>query len=292
MEIPSVVDSELHSASGAQIFTAQELNPEIPALSEEEDHCDRDVPPQEQSSPLGNDEKVQNKFKELVCQGNAESQETRPASLISGEAPVEVRPPTPDELCDEDPVSYDSCCSDLALPVSAPEGLSDHVDQNTDGQTLPCEPKGYLRSLESSPALTAHPNGPDAAQNFLPVPRIVKHKQSSITFSDCAGPPDAEGRGLGSGDPERDEEKGGGRFHDADGNDDSDDDVFDEIPVRRELFANNGSSHRKMRSSGSLEATRNCGCAAVEEVCCSLLRLYTSIYYTLFRNASNVISCK
>lgn len=264
MEIPSVEDSEGHSASGSPTFAAQELNPEIPAPTEKEDHCDHDVPHLERSSLSGNDEEmqIQNRSTECVCQGNAESsQETEPVSLSSGEAAVEVRPAPSAGLHDEDMVSRHSCCLILALPVSAPEGRSDHADQNTAGQILSCEPNGYVRSLESSPPLAAHPNGPDAAQNFQPVPRIVNHKQSSITFSNCPGSPDAEGHRLGNGDSDNGEEKDVGHVHSVDDNDDNDDDVFSELPVGGELLI------RKMKGARSLDATRNCGCEAEEEVC-------------------------
>lgn len=286
MEIPSVLDSEGHSASGPQTFAAQELNPEISALSEKQDHCAHDVPLQEQSSPLGNDEEIQNRIMEFGCQGNAEnSQEAEPVSLSLGDSPVEVRPPLSAELHYEDMVSHDSCCSDVPLPISAPKDQSDNVDQNAAGQILSCEPKECVGSLESSPTLIAHPNCPDAAQNFLPVPRIVKHKQSSITFLDHC---DAEDHSYGNEGSENGKEQDGGRFHDADENDDYDDDVFNELPIRGELLVNNRSIHRKMRGAGSLKVTTHCVCGAEEEVCCSLLGLYSSFQNTLFRKTSNV----
>lgn len=281
MEIPSIVDSEGHSASGSQTFAGQELNPEIPVLSEKEDHCAHNFSLQEQSSPLGNDKEIQNRSMEFACQGNTgSSQEAEPASLS-----LEVRPPLSAELHYEDMVSHDSCCSDVALPISAPEGRSDNVAQNTAGQILSCKPKECVRSLESSPTLTAHPNGPDAAQNFLPVLRIVKHKQSSITFLDYS---DAENHSFGGQGSENGEEQDGGQFHDAVDNDDYDDDVFNEIPVRGELLVNNRSIQRKMRGAGSLKVTIRCGCEAEEEVCCSLLGLNTNCQNTLFRKTSNV----
>lgn len=231
MEIPSAVDSERHSASGSQTFGAQGLNPEIPDLSEKEDHCVHDVPLRERS--LGSEEETQNRSMEFACQGNTER--------------------SPDD-----------------------------VDQNTAGQILSCEPSGCVRSLESSPTLTAHPNGPSAAQNFLPVPRIVKHKQSSITFLDRS---DAEDHRFGNEGSENGQEQDGRQFHDADENDDYDDDVFKELPIRRELLANNRSIHRKMRGAGSLKVTKHSGCEAEEEVCCSLSGLYTSFSeYTIQKN--------
>lgn len=280
MEIPSVADSEAHSASGSQTFATQGLNPEIAVLSEkEEDHCVHDALLLEQSSPLGSDEEIQNGSMESVCQGNTESsQEAEPVSLSLGVSPVEVRPLVLAEFHDEDMVSHDGCCGDVALPMSAPEGQSHNMDQNTAGQILSCEPSGCVRSLESNPTLTAHPNGPSAAQNFLPIPRIVKHKQSSITFSD---PSDAEDHSFGNGRSENGKERDGGQFPDVDESDDFDDDVFKELPIRGELLlANNRSVHRRMRGAGSLKVTIHSGCKAEEEVCCSLLGLHTSFQNT------------
>lgn len=277
-----MVDSEGHSASGSHTFAAQ--NPEIPALSDEEDHCVHDVPLQEQSSPLGNDEEVQNRSMEFACQGNTESsREAEPVSLSLGESPVEVRPPLSAELHYEDMVSRESCCSAVALPTSAPKGRSDNMDQNTAGRILSCEPKGCVHGLESSPTLIAHPNGPGAAQNFLPIPRIVKHKQSSIIFLDHS---DVEDHSFGNEGSENGEERDGGQVHNADENDDYDDDVFNELPVKGEFLVNNRSIHRTTRGPGSLKI--HCGCEAQEKVCCSLLELYTSFQDTLFRKTSNV----
>lgn len=286
MENPSVVDSERHSASGSQTDTSQELNPEILALSENKDHSAL-VPLQEQSSPLGNDEEIQSRTMVFACQGNTKSsREAEPVSLSLGESPVEVRPPLSAERHHEDMVSHDSCFSDVALPISAPKGQSDIVDQNTACQVLSCEPEECGRSLESSPTLIAHPNGPNAAQNFLPIPRIVKHKQSSITF---LGHSDADDHSFGNEGSENGEEQDSGQFHDADENDDNEDDVFNELPIRGELLVHNRSIHRKKRGAGSLKATTHCGCEA-EEVCCSLFGLYTSFQNTLFRKTNTVMS--
>lgn len=285
-----IVDSEGHSASGSQTFAPQELNPEISALSEKEDHCAHDVPLQEQSSPLGNDEETPNTSLEFACQGNTESsQEAEPVSLSLGESTVEVRHPFSAELYYEDMVSHDSCCSDVALPIPAAKGRSNNMDQNTAGQILSYEPKECARTLESSLTLVAHPNGPGAAQNFLRVPRILKHKESSITFLDHS---DAKDHSFSNEGSENGEEQNGGQFHNGDENDDYDDDVFSELPIRGELLVNNRSIHRKMRGTGDLKVTMHCGCEAEEEVCCSLLGLYRSFQNTLFRKTNNVTLSK
>lgn len=265
MEIPSVVDSGGHSVSGSQTFPVQELNPEIPALSEKEHHCAH-VPLQEHL-PLGNDEEIQNRSLEFACQGSTESsQQAEPMFLSLGESPVEVTAPL------SAAVSHDSCCSGVvALPISAPKGWSDNPGQNTAAQLLSCEPKGRVGSLEYSP---------DAVQNFLPVPKIVKHEQSSITFLDHC---EHEGHSFAKEGSGYGEEQDGGQYHDADENDDYDDDVFNELPVRPELLVNNSTIHRKMRSAESLELTINCGCDAEEEVSCSL-----RFQNALFRKTGNI----
>lgn len=293
MEIPSVVDSVGHSASGSQTLAAQEQKPEKSIRSEKEDYCEHDLPPEEQKSLFGNDKEIQiqNKGLDFVCQSNTESsRESESAFLTSNEAPMEARPPPPPsaEVHDADMVSYNSCCSDVVLPVSAPEGRSDHADQNITGQILSREPKGYVRSLESSLTLVAHPNGLDAAQNFPPIPRIVNHKQSSITFLAHTKSSDTEDQSLGNTGSENGEKKCV-LLHDAVENDDYEDDVFNELPARGELFLNHGSSHSEMRGVGSVEANRNRGWEAEEEVCCPLLILCTSIQNTWFTKADYVI---
>lgn len=281
MESPSVVDSEGHSASGSQTFAVQELNPEPPAVSEKEDHDAHDVLLQEQRSPLGNDEETPSRSLEFACQGNTESfQDAEPVSLSLGESTVEVQRPLSAKLRYEDMVSHDGSCSDVGLPISAPKGHSNNMDQNTSGSILP---KECVRSLEWSLTLGAHPNGPNAAQNFLPIPRIVKHKESSITFLDHS---DAEDHIFGKEGSE--EEQNGGHFPGADENDDYDDDVFSDLPITGELLVNNRSIHRKMRGAGSLKVTMHCGCEAEEEVCCSLLGWYTCFQNALFRKTNNV----
>lgn len=281
MEIPFVVNSVGHSASGSQTLAAQEQNPDRSTLSEKEDYCDHDFPPLEQKSLFGNDKEIQiqNKSLDFVCKGSTESsREPESTFLTSNEAPMEARPPPPPsaEVHDADIVSCNSCYSDVALPVSAPEGQSDHTDQNITGQILSCEPNGYVHSLESSLTPVAHPTGLDAAQNFPHVPRIVNHEQSSITFLAHTKSSDAEGQSLGNTGSENGE-KQCVLLHDAVENDDYEDDVFNELPVRGEFFLNHGSSHSEMRGVGSVEANRNCGWEAEEEVCCPLLRLYTSV---------------
>lgn len=274
MEISSVVDS----ASGSQTLAAQELNPES-SPGEKEDYCDHDFPPQEQKSLFGNDKEIQiqNKGLDFVCQGNTESsREPESAFLTSNEAPIEARPPPPPpaEVHDGDMASHNSCCSDVALPASAPEGRADHANQNITGRILSCEPKGYVRSLESSLTLVAHPNGLDAAQNFPPVPRIVNHEQSSITFLAHTKSSDTEDQSLGNTGSENGE-KECVLLHDAVENDDYEDDVFHELPASGEFFLNHGSSHSEMRGVG-----RNRGWEAEEEVCCPIIILYTSIQNT------------
>lgn len=265
MEIPSVVASEGHSASGS--FGAQELNPKIPALSEKEDHRAQDVPLQEQSSPLWNDEEVHNRSIVFACQENTKSsQEAEPVSLSLDESFVEVRPPLSAELQYEDIMSHDC---DVALPSSSLNGRSDNVEQNTAGHISSCEPKGCVCSLESSPTITAYPNRPDLAQNSLPVPRIVKYNQSSITFLDNSDTKDHSFSNCEGS--ENGEEQKGGQFYHADDNDGYDDDVFNDVSGREELLVNNRSIHRKMRDVGSLKVTIHCGFEAEEEVCCFLL---------------------
>ncbi|XP_061537963.1 stAR-related lipid transfer protein 13 isoform X2 [Phycodurus eques] len=86
------------------------------------------------------------------------------------------------------------------------------------------------RHISSSPTANSH-------QGSVELPRIIKHKQSSITFSDYAKCRTRVKTSLDDGVSSGDD------VYDDQADDDDDDDVFLELPPSKELRANH--SHRK-----------------------------------------------
>ncbi|KAG7243074.1 hypothetical protein INR49_016449 [Caranx melampygus] len=108
-------------------------------------------------------------------------------------------------------------------------------------------------SLNSTPPLIDPTYVPDSGQRVLDLPRIVKHKLTSITFSDDVCATGANGHTFankssddGGSMPEEEEE-------DDDDEDDDNNDVFPELSQSREFFINhrhrsNGKGKQKRRS--------------------------------------------
>nr|XP_043888687.1 stAR-related lipid transfer protein 13 isoform X1 [Solea senegalensis] len=123
---------------------------------------------------------------------------------------------------------------DFELPVT--EGHSDQMDSNRG-----CVKTEHLE-LISNGHVVGHPDSaspvPDSGQKLLDLPRIVKHKPSSITFSDSTCTSGADGHVCANessddGESSLEEEEEG--HDDGDGDDDDDDDVFPEFPQSRDL---------------------------------------------------------
>lgn len=102
----------------------------------------------------------------------------------------------------------------------------------------------------------------DPSRKLLDLPRIVKHKPSSITFSDCTDQQALTHESSDDGESSLEDEEEDGDHAD----DDDDDDVFLELPLRRELLA----SHRcRSNSKDGLrrrdDSSRNSGYEAEGE---------------------------
>ncbi|XP_044058032.1 stAR-related lipid transfer protein 13 isoform X2 [Siniperca chuatsi] len=314
------------TASGLQkfAFSTQELTSESSALSANSsaDHRGDDCLPEAQSSLLEPDEDIHKLKKsfDYVSHNNIEFavclQKPEQVSVIPGEAPLDPSPPASAQLHDVGivstlPRSNDICCGSISFPVPVAEGQSDQVVQNHAGQTVDlncrCVKTDYERlepisnghvfrppedpypilNLDSTPILTVPATVADSGQRVLDLPRIVKHKSSSITFSHytCASGADShayvnESSDDGASSPEEEEEEDGhdDGHDDGDGDgddDDDDDDVFPELPQSRELLVNHrqritGKDKQRRRGAVSARAeidhmARNCGYEAEGE---------------------------
>lgn len=313
MEIPPVVSLDGHqswTASGLQTLTFSTQTSQSSALSANgsADHTGDGCLPEARSSLLEPGEDV-HKLKEssvLDSQNNNEISEAvgpQEPERVTGEAHLDVNPLVSDQLHEG--------CIESTLPTSnnftLPEGRSHQVLHNHVGQTeglnsgcvktdleklepvsnghvfRPSEDPTF--NLDSSPTLTVTQAAPASGQRVLDLPRIVKHKPSSITFLNYTCPSGAGGHSLfnessDDGESSPGEEKDDGDHDDGD-DDDDDDDVFPELPQSRERLVNHrqrSKDKQKRRGAVSGQAeidhtARKCGYEAEgegssKEVCC------------------------
>ncbi|KAE8295078.1 hypothetical protein D5F01_LYC06003 [Larimichthys crocea] len=307
MEIPPVVNLEGNqswTASGLQKIATQELTSEISTVwdSGSADHGGDDCLPEAQSFPLEPDEDVHKPRKSfvLVSQNNTEDleavclQEPEQVSVISDEAPPDQSPLGSSVHLHEagivftSPTSNDSCCGNVPLPDPVAEGQSDHGVQNDSGQAADLNSGGVKTDYERlEPVSNGHvfrpPQDPilvpaavpDSGRRCLDLPRIVKHKPSSITFSHYTFPSGTNSHAFvnessdeGESSPEEEEDD-----HDDGDGDDDDDDVFPELPQSRDLLVNHRQrSKDKPKRRGAVGArpeidhtATKCGYEAEEE---------------------------
>ncbi|XP_071353466.1 stAR-related lipid transfer protein 13 isoform X2 [Trachinotus anak] len=309
MEIPSVVNLEGHqfrTVLGSLKFSTQESSSE----NGSPDHRGDDCLTEAQSCSLLERDQDKTKLKKcFVCVGlnscefpdTVGSEEPEQVSVIPGGASPDPSPLTsarPHEagIVFAPPSSNEDCCGNFPLPVPVTEGQSDQavhagqtVDSNcgcvkTDFQNLepisnghvkgqPKDPSSIL-NLDSTPSLIVPTPVPDSGRRVLDLPCIVKHKLSSITFSDSTCTTGADSHALAnescddveSSPEDEDEEEGEEDDHD-DGDDDDNNDVFPELTQCRELLVrhrhrSNGKDKQKRRSD---QTTSNNGYEAEGE---------------------------
>ncbi|XP_041797394.1 stAR-related lipid transfer protein 13 isoform X1 [Chelmon rostratus] len=297
------------TASGLQklAFSTQELTSECAAFSADSsaDHGGDGCLPEAQSS-LSEPDEGMHKLKKsfvFVSQNNTEFleavcvQEPEQVSVIPGEAHLDSNQLATAQLREAGivstlPMSNDNCSDSISLPVPVAEGHSDQVVMNHAGQTVdsnsgcgkpdfeslePISNGHVFRPPDPTPAVPTA--GPDSCWRVLDLPRIVKHKPSSITFSHDACPLTAHGHAFinessddgksSQGDEKEDDDHDDG----DDDDDDDDDDVFPELPQSRELLVNHrqrSKDKQKRRSAVSAReeidhVARNCGYEAEGE---------------------------
>ncbi|KAM7399051.1 hypothetical protein PAMP_018344 [Pampus punctatissimus] len=147
-----------------------------------------------------------NEFVEAAC-----LQEPERVSVIPGDAPLDLSPLASTQLhkagfVSTSPCSNEDCCDNFAFPPPGIKGQCDQVFYPGEKADLNCDyvktdfkktktiSNGYIilnpedtcltPNLNSSPALTVTETEPDSSRRVQDLPRIVKHKLSSITFSD------------------------------------------------------------------------------------------------------------
>lgn len=303
MEIPPVVNIKgQQSLSETQEVTSGNSSPSV---NGSEDHRGDDCLPEAQHLLLESDEDRHDQRKRIVFVSEntdpletVSSQEPDHVSVSPDDAHAESRRLASDQLHETGLVSAspgptDNRCTDVTLPVSVAKGQSDPVVQNAAGQTLDVcvttndeslEPvsNGHdlredlypIHNPDSSPTCIVHAAGPDSGPTVLPLPRIVKHKLSSITFwhYDC---PSGADQGLINESSDDGEYSLGNEREDddLDYGDDDDGDVFKELPQSRELPVNQRPrSKDKQKRRGAVSArpgtentTRECGYEAEGE---------------------------
>ncbi len=259
-------------ASGLQTltFSTQELTSKSSALSA--DHRGDDCPPEAQSSLPEHHEDGHTPKTDLapVSQNNTEFSELKQVSVIPNGAHQGLNPL---ELPQHDEAGIASTLTttnyDISLPVPVAEGQSDQMVQSHAVQT---------EDLNSRCAKTDFTEPVSNGHVLLDLPRIVKYKPSSITFSHHTCPSAADSHAFvnessddGESSPGEDEDDS----HD-DGDDDDDDDVvFPELPPSREVSVNHrqrSKDKQKRRGATSAQAeidhtARSCGYEAEEESC-------------------------
>ncbi|CAJ1065085.1 Hypothetical predicted protein [Xyrichtys novacula] len=299
MESPSVVNLEGHpsgASSGLQKFTTQELNSGSSLLSADGSVDHRgDYGLCEAESSLWKPDKDFDQVKNTqvsVSRGDLEFveglclQQPEQVSVVTCGALLDLTPAATIQLHDGGVVSTLDESNEKLCPVPVTEDSSDLVVQNQSDQIgdLNC---GCVKSdfegletvsnghdlkpqedlcpavnLDSSPSPVPTATDPDPGRKVSDLPRIIKHKPSSISFSNytCASVGDGHAYVNESSD---DGESSSEEDHD---HDDSDDDVFLELPQSRELQANHRKrSKGKQKRRGAASVARNGGYEAEEE---------------------------
>lgn len=308
MEIPPFMNVEEHqfwTLFVSHKFTTQESPPQSPAVSTNGslDHeGDVHLPETPNCSLL-----------ELhLDKTQLTKREEEQATLIPVDVPLDSSSQVTTQLhgagnVSSSPSPAEDCCNSVPLPVA--EGQPDQVVQKYLGQTvdLNCEcikldftnlkpisngslirpPKDScpIFSVDSTPHLTLPSPVLDSGQKVLDVPRIVKHKVSSITFSDYSCTPGADSHASvnessddGGSYPEEDDCHDDRGDDDDEDEDDDNDDVFLELPKSRDHRSRSSSKDKQkngaMSSQTEIDHTaNNCGYEAEaetssKEVCC------------------------
>nr|XP_020490518.1 stAR-related lipid transfer protein 13-like isoform X1 [Labrus bergylta] len=281
MEIPSSGNLDGHQcwkASGFQKFSPQDFTSEGCVLSSVNTahHREDDRLPEAESSQLEPDEDINNvknthvavshnnvEFAEGVC-----VQQPEHVSVIPGETSPERSALASAQGHDAGIVSpllesNNNTCGDFSLCVAVAEKQSDPTvkGKKTNFERLDLIPNGHVfkpqedLNLDSTSTVMPPVSDPDLGCSALDLPRIIKHKPSSISFSNYTCPPAADGPTFVIESSEDGESSSEEESDHHDGDNDEDDDVFLELPQCRELPVN----HRKR--SKEKQKRRDAACA-------------------------------
>ncbi|KAM6987909.1 stAR-related lipid transfer protein 13 isoform 1-T1 [Tautogolabrus adspersus] len=293
MEIPSVGNLEgrqCWKASGFQKFSPQDFNSEGSVLSSVNtaDHREDDRLPEAESSLLEPDEDINNvkntyvavshnkvEFPEDVC-----IQQPEQVSVIPGETSPERSALASAHGHDAGvvstlPESNNNICGDFSLCVAVAENQSDPAVKGikTDFERLELIPNGHVfttqedLNLDSSPTIMPPLSDPDLGCRALDLPRIIKHKPSSISFSNYTCPSTVDGPTFVNESSEDGESSSEEESDHDDGDNDEDDDVFLELPVNHRKRSKDKQKRRgaACARAGIDQMSRNGGYEAEEE---------------------------
>ncbi|XP_038548836.1 uncharacterized protein LOC119882714 [Micropterus salmoides] len=198
MEIPTVVNLEGQKFA----FSTQELTSESSALSSNgsTDHRGDNCFPEAQSSLMEPDEDLHEENKSFACvsHNNIESagavclQEPEQVSVIPGEGSLDQSPLAPAQLGIVSVQNHSGQTVDLNCRCVKTD--FENLEPISNGHVFrPPEDPCSILNLDSTPIFTVSANVPDSSRRVLDLPRIVRHKPSSITFSQYTCPSGANG---------------------------------------------------------------------------------------------------
>lgn len=274
---------------GLRVFAAQGVTSKNSALSvngseeQSEDDCLPEAP-----SPLlePDEDKNQRNSVDFVCKVSCDTleavclRESEHMSVTPGEEHFKSRPLASEQPCEIDavpppPGSNGNCCGDVLPSDPVVPNVAVDCAEPADERTEPVSHGQRVSRPPENPApRSVTIAGPTSGQDFPHLPRIVKHKPSSITFSHYNFAPAAGGVAFvdneSSDDYSAGEEK---EDDDPDCGDNDSGDVFEELPQSRELPVNHRQRSRdRQRRRGAVSArtdidntTRNCGYEAEGE---------------------------
>lgn len=276
-----------HQSTGLRVFATQGVTSKNSALSvngseeQSEDGCESPSPllePDEdknQRSSVDFVSKVSSDTLEAVC-----LQESEHMSVTPGEEHFKSRPLASEQPCEIDvvpppPGSNGNCCGDVLPSDRVDHDVALDCAEPTDERTGPVSHGQHVSRPPENPApRSVTIVAPASGQDFPHLPRIVKHKPSSITFSHYNFTTAAGGVAFVNNESS-DEDSAGEEKEDDDPDcaDNDSGDVFEELPPSRELPVNHRQRSRdRQRRRGAVSArtdigntTRNCGYEAEGE---------------------------
>lgn len=302
-----------HRSLGLRVFATQGVTSKNSALSvngseeQSEDDCLPEAP-----SPLlePDEDKKQWNSVDFVCKVSSDTleavclQESEDMSVTPGEEHFKSRPLASEQPCEIDvvpppPGSNGDCCGDVLPSNPLVPNVTLDCAEPDDERTDPVSHElRVLRPPENPAPHSVTIAAPTSGQDIPHLPRIVKHKPSSITFSHYNFTSAAGGVGFvnneSSDDYSAGEEK---EDDDPDCVDNDSGDVFEELPQSRELPVNHRQRSRdRQRRRGAVSArtdidntTRNCGYEAEGESSSKEVMLtFKIIHHTVVRGTGNI----
>lgn len=303
-----------HGSSGLQVFATQGVTSKNSALSvngseeQGEDDCLPEAP-----SPLlePDEDKNQRNSVDFVCKVSSDIleavclQESEHMSVTPGEEHFKSRPLASQQPCEIDvvpppPGSNGNCCGDVLPSDPVVPHVALDCAEPADERTEPVSHgQRVLRETPGNPApRSVTITAPTSGQDFPHLPRIVKHKPSSITFSHYNFTSAAGGVAFVNNESSDDDSAGEEKEDDdPDCGDNGSGDVFEELPQCRELPVNHRQRSRdRQRRRGAVSArtdidntTRNCGYEAEGESSSKEVMLtFKVIHHTAIRGTGNI----